>query len=682
MARSPSAAAARPRRRARRALPLLGCVAGAALVVGLAGRSDAVAPEAPATQAPTQTELEAQGKVLYDTNCVSCHGVDGQGLDAPNGALRGPTLENAGEAGAYFQVSTGRMPLADPSRPPEAKEPAFDPDEIDALVAYVGTLGDGPALPDIDLSAGDLAGGGVLYRENCQACHSATGAGGALSYGRAAPSLSTVTPLQLGGAVRSGPGQMPRFGDDILEPRGPRQRRPLRQLPPGARRRRRHLAGPPGPDPRGDDGLDRRPGVLLGGRLLHGVPTQQHDPGRPHPAWRGGPEPAAAATATTGRDRDPHRGADVTDERPPGRPWTVGPPLPPTGAAWAATASRTPPRSAAEREVSRRAELAVATGFLISTALGHRPRRHLLGGGPDPAGGRVPRRRAGRHRRRASSSGPSASCPTSRSWRPATRSPPATRRSTPSARSSSRARTSSPAASCWCARPAPRSPPWAPPSCSRSARSAPAPARASRPRRIAAGVHVVTADQPAGAPLRPQRQRRAHGVPRGAPEHRRRGPGRHARRPGRRGHPADPAQRGRPPVAGREGWTQDGIIAYSKICTHVGCPVGLYEAQEHLLLCPCHQSTFDVLDGAEVLFGPAGRPLPQLPHQASTTTGYLSPAVTSPAPPGPASGTGTADGRRPHGHAAGGPLDRPSAPARPSSPAPRWARSSPTTGRS
>ncbi len=67
------------------------------------------------------------------------------------------------------------------------------------------------------------------------------------------------------------------------------------------------------------------------------------------------------------------------------------------------------------------------------------------------------------------------------------------------------------------------------------------------------------------------------------------------------------------PVDGREDWTQDGIIAYSKICTHVGCPVGLYEAQEHLLLCPCHQSTFDVLDGAEVIFGPAGRPLPQLP---------------------------------------------------------------------
>ena len=55
------------------------------------------------------------------------------------------------------------------------------------------------------------------------------------------------------------------------------------------------------------------------------------------------------------------------------------------------------------------------------------------------------------------------------------------------------------------------------------------------------------------------------------------------------------------------------IVAYSKLCTHTGCPVGLYQQQEQLLLCPCHQSTFDVLDGAEPIFGPAARPLPQLP---------------------------------------------------------------------
>jgi len=60
-------------------------------------------------------------------------------------------------------------------------------------------------------------------------------------------------------------------------------------------------------------------------------------------------------------------------------------------------------------------------------------------------------------------------------------------------------------------------------------------------------------------------------------------------------------------------WTVDNIVAYSKICTHVGCPVALYEETTHHILCPCHQSTFDATRGAAVTFGPAARPLPQLP---------------------------------------------------------------------
>ena len=67
------------------------------------------------------------------------------------------------------------------------------------------------------------------------------------------------------------------------------------------------------------------------------------------------------------------------------------------------------------------------------------------------------------------------------------------------------------------------------------------------------------------------------------------------------------------PRPGREGWSPQGYVAYSKICPHVGCPVGLYQADKHELLCPCHQSTFDVLDGARPSFGPATRSLPQLP---------------------------------------------------------------------
>ncbi|SJM65682.1 ubiquinol-cytochrome c reductase iron-sulfur subunit [Gulosibacter sp. 10] len=72
----------------------------------------------------------------------------------------------------------------------------------------------------------------------------------------------------------------------------------------------------------------------------------------------------------------------------------------------------------------------------------------------------------------------------------------------------------------------------------------------------------------------------------------------------------------------RKDWSYHGIVAYSKVCTHVGCPVALYEQQTHHLLCPCHQSQFDVTNHCEVIFGPAGRPLPQLPIEVDGE-GYL-----------------------------------------------------------
>jgi ubiquinol-cytochrome c reductase iron-sulfur subunit len=72
----------------------------------------------------------------------------------------------------------------------------------------------------------------------------------------------------------------------------------------------------------------------------------------------------------------------------------------------------------------------------------------------------------------------------------------------------------------------------------------------------------------------------------------------------------------------RRTWNYDGIVAYSKICTHVGCPVALYEQQTHHLLCPCHQSQFDITHEAQVIFGPAKRPLPQLPITVDSE-GYL-----------------------------------------------------------
>ncbi len=85
----------------------------------------------------------------------------------------------------------------------------------------------------------------------------------------------------------------------------------------------------------------------------------------------------------------------------------------------------------------------------------------------------------------------------------------------------------------------------------------------------------------------------------------------------------------------RRDWSPGGLLAYSKVCTHAGCPVSLYLADSHELLCPCHQSSFDVLDGARPVQGPAARPLPQLPLTIDAD-GYLTAAGDLSAPIGPA----------------------------------------------
>lgn len=85
---------------------------------------------------------------------------------------------------------------------------------------------------------------------------------------------------------------------------------------------------------------------------------------------------------------------------------------------------------------------------------------------------------------------------------------------------------------------------------------------------------------------------------------------------------------------GRDDWAPDGCVAFSKICTHAGCPVGLYRAEARQLLCPCHQSTFDVTTGCTPVFGPAARPLPQLPMEVDEA-GFLVALGDFPEPVGP-----------------------------------------------
>ncbi|MBW3574167.1 MAG: c-type cytochrome [Actinobacteria bacterium] len=146
------------------------------------------------------------GEELFRTGCVSCHGLGGVG--APSG----PPLYDAGAASAHFYLTTGRMPhTGSPEEQATRKPPVYSPEEIEDLVAYVASLGDGPPIPEVDPASASLQEGGDLYRAICAACHSASGAGGALSYGHNAPSLDEATPVQIYEAMLIGPGQMPKF---------------------------------------------------------------------------------------------------------------------------------------------------------------------------------------------------------------------------------------------------------------------------------------------------------------------------------------------------------------------------------------------------------------------------------------------------------------------------------------
>jgi ubiquinol-cytochrome c reductase cytochrome c subunit len=179
--------------------------AAAAAVAGIVSLT-APAPAPAGDAAPTQSAAEL-GRELFVAQCASCHGVDGRGVED-----RGPTLYDEGEAAVDFVLRTGRMPMAQPNMQAKRGPVRYSDTEIRALVAYAGAFGDGPAIPDVDPAAGDLAIGGDLYRLNCAACHVASGSGAAIGGGRDAPTLMESTATEIGEAIRIGPGAMPVFG--------------------------------------------------------------------------------------------------------------------------------------------------------------------------------------------------------------------------------------------------------------------------------------------------------------------------------------------------------------------------------------------------------------------------------------------------------------------------------------
>ncbi len=208
------ASAARVRRRSKQRRRLAN-VAGlmAALVLTGVGYS-ALAPANAADDAVAgQSSAAEAGQALYERSCISCHGSNLQGVSD-----RGPSLIGVGEASVYFQVHTGRMPLVRQGADADRKPPVFDDAQIEQLMAYVQANGGGPTLPSGDLREGDLAEGGELFRLNCASCHNFVGAGGALSSGKAAPSLDSANDLEIYAAMLSGPENMPVFGDNQLTP--------------------------------------------------------------------------------------------------------------------------------------------------------------------------------------------------------------------------------------------------------------------------------------------------------------------------------------------------------------------------------------------------------------------------------------------------------------------------------
>jgi ubiquinol-cytochrome c reductase cytochrome c subunit len=211
-----------PRSRFRRRLA--GAIALGLGLITAGGLYTAFAPRPHVALAQADAGLIAQGQELFNNHCISCHGANLQGVTD-----RGPSLIGVGDAASYFQVATGRMPLARQEAQALRKPPlpVFDPEtpegqaNLDALGAFIQANGGGPVRPDeagVALRGEDPARGGELFRLNCASCHNFTGVGNALSSGKFAPSLDPSTEMDLYTAMQSGPQNMPKFSDRQLTP--------------------------------------------------------------------------------------------------------------------------------------------------------------------------------------------------------------------------------------------------------------------------------------------------------------------------------------------------------------------------------------------------------------------------------------------------------------------------------
>jgi ubiquinol-cytochrome c reductase cytochrome c subunit len=205
-------------------LPLAVLLAAAALLVADSG-------EARAGGAEVGGEDREPGATLYAADCQSCHGVAGEGVSGVGprigtGATQGagPPLLDVTPGTVHFYLSTGYMPLDDPRDVPKRSDPAYDSEEIEALVAYVTALGrdrgaERPAaeeLPTVDPESGSVSEGQEIFTASCAGCHQIVAEGGVIGEG-VAPELRAATDQQIAEAVRAGPYLMPRFSEHQID---------------------------------------------------------------------------------------------------------------------------------------------------------------------------------------------------------------------------------------------------------------------------------------------------------------------------------------------------------------------------------------------------------------------------------------------------------------------------------
>ena len=189
--------------------------AGLALTGGGYAAATAAVEAVKPVSAVASAEQVTEGRKLFLANCASCHGKNAEGTKAA------PSLIGVGAAAVEFQVDSGRMPGQASGPQLQVKKKQFTDEQIDALVAYAATLGDGPAVPTEEMIAanGNATRGGELFRINCAMCHNAVGAGGALTEGKYAPSLKGVPADHIYEAMLTGPQNMPVFNDANLTPK-------------------------------------------------------------------------------------------------------------------------------------------------------------------------------------------------------------------------------------------------------------------------------------------------------------------------------------------------------------------------------------------------------------------------------------------------------------------------------